>query len=259
MFSPGGFDATLEKWSTQSIYAQIKPVDHLSKSYTCVIFDRRETGESGGRVERVTWKHYVAQGKGLLEHLKIERAHIMGACMGCCPAVAFGVAHPETALSLVLYWPVGGARYQDQRSPALCAASRVRAPARARCRRHPRCGRQEFRSGSPRRSVGLGPAARSGVCSGVREAGCGALQVAGHVDGPDADRSRHRSRRRAGGLDSAEPPRLDRSGRGPFPHSLVRALPAGVPRAFRVLGRTVAEQTAQTAPAKMLEFLHRHN
>jgi pimeloyl-ACP methyl ester carboxylesterase len=112
MFSPGGFDATLEKWSTQSIYAQIRPVDHLSKSYTCVTFDRRETGESGGRVERVTWKHYVAQGKGLLEHLKIDRAHVMGACMGCCPAVAFGVAHPEVALSLVLYWPVGGARYR---------------------------------------------------------------------------------------------------------------------------------------------------
>jgi hypothetical protein len=32
--------------------------------------------------------------------------------MGCCPAIAFGVAHPETALSLVLYWPVGGARYR---------------------------------------------------------------------------------------------------------------------------------------------------
>lgn len=112
MFSPGGFDATLDKWSTQGIYARIKPVDHLSKSYTCIIFDRRETGESGGRLERVTWDHYVAQGKGLLDHLKITRAHIMGACMGCCPAIAFGVAHPETALSLVLYWPVGGPRYR---------------------------------------------------------------------------------------------------------------------------------------------------
>ena len=112
MFSPGGFDATLDKWSTQGIYARLKPVDHLSKSYTCVIFDRRETGESGGRVERVTWDHYVAQGKGLLDHLKIERAHIMGACMGCCPAIAFGVAHPATVMSLVLYWPVGGARYR---------------------------------------------------------------------------------------------------------------------------------------------------
>jgi pimeloyl-ACP methyl ester carboxylesterase len=112
MFSPGGFDATLEKWSTLGVYARIKPMDHLPKKYTCIVFDRRECGQSGGRVERVTWAHYVAQGKGLLDHLKIERAHLMGGCMGCSPVAAFGVAHPEIVLSMILYWPVGGAKYR---------------------------------------------------------------------------------------------------------------------------------------------------
>ena len=112
MFSPGGFDATLEKWSTQGIYARIKPVDHLSQHYTCIVFDRRETGASGGRIERITWSHYVAQGRGLLDHLQIDRAHVMGACMGCCPAFAMGVAHPERVLSILLYWPVGGPKYR---------------------------------------------------------------------------------------------------------------------------------------------------
>ena len=112
MYSPGGFDATLEKWTTLGVYARIKLLDHLPKKYTCIIFDRRETGQSGGRVERVTWTHYVAQGKGLLDHLKIKRAHLMGGCMGCCPVVAFGVAYPEATLSMVLYWPVGGAKYR---------------------------------------------------------------------------------------------------------------------------------------------------
>ena len=112
MFSPGGFDATIEKWNTQGVYARIKPVEHLSKKYSCIVFDRRESGESGGRVERISWGHYVAQGKGLLEHLHIQRAHIMGACMGCCPALAFGVAHPDVTLSMVLFWPVGGALYR---------------------------------------------------------------------------------------------------------------------------------------------------
>jgi pimeloyl-ACP methyl ester carboxylesterase len=112
MFSPGGFDATLEKWTTQGVYARIKPLDHLSRKYTCIIFDRRETGQSGGRVERITWDHYMEQGKGLLDHLNMQRAHVMGACMGCCPAVAFGVAYPDVTLSLLLYWPVGGAKYR---------------------------------------------------------------------------------------------------------------------------------------------------
>lgn len=112
MFSPGGFDATLEKWSTLGVYARVKPMDHLPKRFTCIVFDRRECGQSGGRVEAVTWAHYVAQGKGLLDHLKIARAHLMGGCMGCCPVAAFAVAYPEVAASLVLYWPVGGAKYR---------------------------------------------------------------------------------------------------------------------------------------------------
>jgi pimeloyl-ACP methyl ester carboxylesterase len=112
MFSPGGFDATIGKWRTQSVYAAITPIERLSVRYTCIAFDRRESGESGGRVEPISWAHYVAQGMGLLAHLQIPRAHVIGACMGCCPAVATAAAHPEAVLSLILYWPVGGARYR---------------------------------------------------------------------------------------------------------------------------------------------------
>ena len=112
MFSPGGFDATVEKWSTLGVYARIRILDHLSATHQCIVFDRRECGQSGGRVERITWAHYVRQGKGLLDHLGIRKAHIMGGCMGCSPAAAFGVAYPEATSSLLLFWPVGGARYR---------------------------------------------------------------------------------------------------------------------------------------------------
>ena len=112
MYAPGGFDATIEKWSSLGVYARVKLLDHLPKKYTCILFDRRECGQSGGRVERVTWADYVRQGAGLLDHLKFERAHIMGGCMGCCPVAAFAIAHPARTLSMVLWWPVGGAKYR---------------------------------------------------------------------------------------------------------------------------------------------------
>ncbi|MDB5770531.1 MAG: acyl-CoA esterase [Burkholderia sp.] len=112
MFSPGGFDATMEKWSSLGVYARVKPLEHLSKHYSCIVFDRRETGQSGGRVERVTWSDFVAQGKGLLDHLNIKKAHLMGGCMGCSPVMAFGVAYPEATMSMILYWPVGGVKYR---------------------------------------------------------------------------------------------------------------------------------------------------
>jgi pimeloyl-ACP methyl ester carboxylesterase len=112
MFSPGGFDATLEKWSSLGVYARIKPMEHLPKKYMCIVFDRRECGQSGGRVERITWMDYVEQGRGLLKHLGIERAHLMGGCMGCSPVAAFATAYPQSVMSMILYWPVGGAKYR---------------------------------------------------------------------------------------------------------------------------------------------------
>jgi hypothetical protein len=36
----------------------------------------------------------------------------MGGCMGCSPVMAFGVLHPEMVASMVLFWPVGGAKYR---------------------------------------------------------------------------------------------------------------------------------------------------
>jgi pimeloyl-ACP methyl ester carboxylesterase len=112
MYAPGGFDATIEKWRTLNVYARIQLLQHLPKKYRCIVFDRRECGESGGRVEALTWRHYAKQGKALLEHLKIERAHIMGGCMGASCAMAFAVAYPQATLSMLLWWPVGGAKYR---------------------------------------------------------------------------------------------------------------------------------------------------
>src|SRR5581483_11251112 len=112
MYAPGGFNAVVETWSTQSVYARIKLLDHLPRHFTCIAFDRRECGQSGGRVEPVSWQHYVAQGRGLLDHLGINQAHLIGGCMGCAPVTAFAVAHPERVAGMVLYWPVGGARYR---------------------------------------------------------------------------------------------------------------------------------------------------
>jgi pimeloyl-ACP methyl ester carboxylesterase len=112
MYAPGGFNAVVETWSTLGISGKIKLLDRLPAHFTCIMFDRRECGQSGGRVERVSWGHYVAQGKGLLDHLRISRAHLVGGCMGCAPVAVFAVAYPETVASMILYWPVGGAKYR---------------------------------------------------------------------------------------------------------------------------------------------------
>jgi pimeloyl-ACP methyl ester carboxylesterase len=112
MYAPAGFDATLEKWRTQGVYHKCRMIEHLEQRFTCIVFDRRECGQSGGRVERVTWEHSVRQGHALLDHLGIDKAHVMGGCMGCPPVATFGIMRPERVLGMILYWPVGGARFR---------------------------------------------------------------------------------------------------------------------------------------------------
>jgi nitrite reductase/ring-hydroxylating ferredoxin subunit len=61
MFSPGGFDSRLENWTRHGIYPRIELMARLRERFTCIAFDRRESGRSGGRLERITWAHWVAQ------------------------------------------------------------------------------------------------------------------------------------------------------------------------------------------------------
>ena len=112
LFSPGGFNAALENWTSFGIYQRLNLLEHLTARYTCITFDRRESGRSGGRVERISWAHYTAQALGLLDHLGIDRAHLVGGCIGCSSAAALAVAAPERAASMVLYSPAGGPRYR---------------------------------------------------------------------------------------------------------------------------------------------------
>lgn len=112
MYSPGGFDSSLENWSSFSIYKRLNLIQHLSERYTCITFDRRESGKSGGRIEIITWSDYVAQGSGLLDYLGIDKAHLMGGCVGCSSVAQFAVTYPERVMSMVMFSPAGGPKYR---------------------------------------------------------------------------------------------------------------------------------------------------
>jgi pimeloyl-ACP methyl ester carboxylesterase len=112
MFSPGGFDSSLENWTTFGRYKDLGFIDALSQRYTCIVFDRRESGQSGGRLERLSWDKYVAQAVGLLDHLDIGQVHAMGGCVGCSTAALLAVNQPGRVRSMVLFSPAGGVTYR---------------------------------------------------------------------------------------------------------------------------------------------------
>lgn len=112
MLAPGGFDATLEKWSTAGVWKGMRPLDTLASDFTLIAYDRRESGSSGGRVERLSLALFAEQGKALMDHLGVPQAFVLGGCMGCSVALAFAARFPEATRALILHWPVGGYRWK---------------------------------------------------------------------------------------------------------------------------------------------------
>jgi len=114
MFAPGAMDSAIDRWGTHYFWKFVKPIETFAKNFTVIAYDRREAGQSGGRVERLHWGLYSAEAAGLLTHLGIDKAFILGSCMGGNLVLRFGIDYPERARALVCYWPTGGVRWRTR-------------------------------------------------------------------------------------------------------------------------------------------------
>jgi pimeloyl-ACP methyl ester carboxylesterase len=111
MFAPGGWRSVISRWTAaggKEAFGEMDGIAALSKHFTCIAYDRRECGLSGGRVERLGWDLYAEEAKGLLDLAGAKQATILGSCMGASLALAFAVRHPAACKGLLLHWPVGG-------------------------------------------------------------------------------------------------------------------------------------------------------
>jgi pimeloyl-ACP methyl ester carboxylesterase len=111
MLAPGGFDSSIMRWSASGAWKELLPLNALADQFQVIAYDRREAGDSGGRIEPLTWELYVKQATGLLDHLGVDSAYMLGGCMGVSVALAIGRLAPKRVRGLLLHWPVGGYRW----------------------------------------------------------------------------------------------------------------------------------------------------
>ena len=114
MLAPGGFDSSIMRWSASGAWKELLPLNALVDQFQVIAYDRREAGDSGGRLEPLTWEVYVKQATGLLDHLNIDSAYVLGGCMGVSVALAIGHLAPQRVRGLLLHWPVGGYRWMHK-------------------------------------------------------------------------------------------------------------------------------------------------
>jgi len=91
MFAPGGWRSVMSRWTAAAGKEAWKEMDGLatlSKHFTTIAYDRRESGLSGGRVEALSWDLYVKEAHALLDLAGFKSAYILGCCMGASLATA---------------------------------------------------------------------------------------------------------------------------------------------------------------------------
>jgi pimeloyl-ACP methyl ester carboxylesterase len=108
LLAPVGFDDSISRRWADRVWRGFRPMESLTPHFRVIVYDRRESGGSGGCVEPLTWALCARHAKGLLDHLQIDQVYLLGGCVGCSVALALAAEFPERCRALLLHWPVGG-------------------------------------------------------------------------------------------------------------------------------------------------------
>lgn len=105
--------------------------DTFARHYKAVRYDIRGFGKSPAPTEPYS---HAEDLRSLLQHLKIERASLVGLSLGAAIAVDFAILHPAKVEKLVLACPgLGGFRFNDKANDlrSIVEAARDEGPAKA--------------------------------------------------------------------------------------------------------------------------------
>jgi len=104
LIAPGGMRSVIEAWQL----APWNPIDQLSSSYRVIAMDQRNAGRSTAPVGASDgWATYTADQLALLDHLGIDRFHVLGMCIGGSYIVNLLRTAPERVSSAVALQPIG--------------------------------------------------------------------------------------------------------------------------------------------------------
>src|SRR5262249_35898464 len=106
-FAPAGLASTIAVWSQAS--APINPTTEWSKQFRVIAMDQRNAG--GRSRAPITagdgWHSYAADHIAVLDHLKIDKCHLYGQCIGGSFIFSMLKAQPDRIACAVLAQPIG--------------------------------------------------------------------------------------------------------------------------------------------------------
>jgi pimeloyl-ACP methyl ester carboxylesterase len=104
LFAPGGMRSGIKFWSK----SPFNPISELTDNFRVIAMDQRNAGKSSAPISASDgWDSYASDHLALLDHLGIERCHLMGGCIGSSYCLGLMKLAPKRVGGAVLQNPIG--------------------------------------------------------------------------------------------------------------------------------------------------------
>jgi pimeloyl-ACP methyl ester carboxylesterase len=111
LLAPGGMRSSIPFWDK----APFHPVRELSDEFRVIAMDQRNAGRSSAPITAEDgWHSYTDDHLALLDHLGVQRAHLLGGCIGAAFSLALIERAPERVASAILQQPIGLSPYNRE-------------------------------------------------------------------------------------------------------------------------------------------------
>jgi pimeloyl-ACP methyl ester carboxylesterase len=111
LLAPGGLRSHIEMWTHThegAVRTWVDPITEFAPHYRIIAMDQRNAGKSHAPVRASDgWQTYAEDHLGLMDHLGIDRFHVLGACIGSSFSLKLCEMAPERISAAVLQQPIG--------------------------------------------------------------------------------------------------------------------------------------------------------
>ena len=115
LFAPGSFQSSIGWWHRED--PAFDPTAYLADEFRLIAMDQRNAGKSHALITATDgWHNFSEDHVALLDYLGIERAHVLGACIGVSFALRLIQMQPWRVSAAVLQQPIG--TLKDKPSPS---------------------------------------------------------------------------------------------------------------------------------------------
>ncbi len=123
LFAPGGMRSAIDFWQ----HGPWNPIEALQRHFRVIAMDQRNAGTSRAPITaKDNWESYSTDHLRLLDHLRVDRCHLVGGCIGGAFSFSLMRHAPERVAAAVIQQSIGLDQNQSLSTTCLTVGRSIR-------------------------------------------------------------------------------------------------------------------------------------